>query len=58
MLTDAQFSRLTQALTILQHAEAGLAREVISRLLEDFAARGLVRSSRGEVEVLDAQGLE
>lgn len=39
-------------------AELGSSREVISRLLEDFAARGLVRSSRGEIEVLDEAGLE
>ena len=39
-------------------AELGSSREVISRLLEDFAARGLIRSSRGEVEVLDEAGLE
>jgi len=38
-------------------AELGSSREVISRLLEDLAARGLVRSGRGEVEVLDAEGL-
>lgn len=35
-------------------AELGSSREVISRLLEDFAERGLVRVGRGEVEVLDA----
>lgn len=35
-------------------SELGSSREVISRLLEDFAARGLVRVSRGEIEVLDS----
>ncbi len=39
-------------------AELGSSREVISRLLEDFAERGLIRSARGEVEVLDAAGLK
>lgn len=39
-------------------SELGSSREVISRLLEDFAARGLIRSSRGEIEVLDWEGLE
>lgn len=39
-------------------AELGSSREVISRLLGDFSARGLVRVGRGEVEVLDAEGLE
>ncbi len=39
-------------------AELGSSREVISRLLEDFARRGLIRTGRGEVEVLDANELE
>ncbi len=39
-------------------AELGSSREVISRLLEDFAERGLIRVGRGEVEVLDVEGLE
>ena len=39
-------------------SELGSSREVISRLLEDLSARGLVRSSRGEIEVLDADELE
>ena len=38
-------------------AELGSSREVISRLLEDFSARGLVKVGRGEVEVLDSEGL-
>lgn len=38
-------------------AELGSSREVISRILEDFAARGLIRSSRGEIEVLDFESL-
>lgn len=37
--------------------EIGSSREVISRLLEDFAHRDLIRLSRGEVEVLDSDGL-
>ena len=39
-------------------SELGSSREVISRLLEDFSERGLIRSGRGEVEILDRQGLE
>jgi CRP/FNR family transcriptional regulator len=39
-------------------SELGTSREVISRLLEDLSARGLVRSTRGEIEVLDEAGLE
>ncbi len=38
-------------------AELGSSREVISRLLEDFSERGFVGVSRGEVELLDADGL-
>ena len=37
--------------------EIGSSREVISRLLEDFAQRDYLRLSRGEVEVLDSEGL-
>ena len=39
-------------------SELGTSREVISRLLEDFAERGLIRSSRGEIEVLNADEME
>jgi CRP/FNR family transcriptional regulator len=39
-------------------AELGSSREVVSRLLEDFSERGLIRSARGEIEVLDAEGLK
>ena len=39
-------------------SELGSSREVISRLLEDLSARGLVRATRGEIEVLDEAGLE
>lgn len=38
-------------------AELGSSREVISRLLEDFGRQGLVSVGRGEVRVLDADGL-
>jgi CRP/FNR family transcriptional regulator len=37
--------------------EIGSSREVISRLLEDFSNRGLVRLSRGEIQILDFEGL-
>jgi CRP/FNR family transcriptional regulator len=38
-------------------SELGSSREVISRLIEDFTERGLIRSGRGEIEVLDREGL-
>jgi CRP/FNR family transcriptional regulator len=39
-------------------SELGSSREVISRLLEDLSERGLVRVSRGEIEVADSDGLK
>jgi CRP/FNR family transcriptional regulator, anaerobic regulatory protein len=39
-------------------AELGSSREVISRLIEDFASQGYVRSGRGEIEVLDEEALQ
>lgn len=39
-------------------AELGSSREVISRLLEHLEADGLIRRSRGAVEVIDRAGLE
>jgi CRP/FNR family transcriptional regulator len=37
--------------------ELGTSREVVSRILEDFTAGGLVATGRGTVTVLDAAGL-
>ncbi len=39
-------------------AELGSSREVISRLLEDFANEGSIRSGRGTLEILDFESLE
>jgi CRP/FNR family transcriptional regulator len=38
-------------------SELGSSREVISRLLEDFSERGLIRTGRGEIEILDYERL-
>lgn len=38
-------------------AELGTSREVVSRILEGFASAGLIASSRGEVQILDHEGL-
>jgi CRP/FNR family transcriptional regulator len=38
-------------------SELGSSREVISRLLEDFDARGVIRTQRGMIEILDFEGL-
>ena len=48
------------AITITQDALAkklGTAREVISRSLSQFKARGLVNVKRGQIEILDKKGL-
>lgn len=37
--------------------ELGSSREVISRLPDDFAERGLIRLSRGTIEAVDAEKL-
>jgi CRP/FNR family transcriptional regulator len=39
-------------------AELGSSREVISRILEGFASAGLISSSRGQLEILDQEGLQ
>ena len=39
-------------------AELGSSREVISRIMEGFASAGLISSSRGQVEILDREGLQ
>jgi CRP/FNR family transcriptional regulator len=39
-------------------SELGSSREVISRLLEDFASRGLIRTRRGTIEILDYEALQ
>ena len=38
-------------------AELGTSREVVSRILEGFGSAGLIGSSRGQVEILDKEGL-
>ena len=39
-------------------AELGSSREVISRILEDFSAEGIIRSTRGAIEVMDQEALQ
>jgi CRP/FNR family transcriptional regulator len=38
-------------------ADLGSSREVISRILEDFSARGLLKVSRGSITILDREAL-
>jgi len=39
-------------------AELGSSREVISRILEDFSAQGLVEGSRGTIRILEREALQ
>lgn len=39
-------------------ADLGSSREVISRLIEDFASEGILRSGRGAIEILDFELLQ
>jgi CRP/FNR family transcriptional regulator, anaerobic regulatory protein len=39
-------------------SELGSSREVISRLLEDFSAQGVVEVSRGSIRILNREGLQ
>jgi CRP/FNR family transcriptional regulator len=39
-------------------AELGSSREVISRILEDFSAQGLVEGSRGMIKILDRDSIQ
>lgn len=39
-------------------AELGSSREVISRILEDFAALGLIRTARGVIDILNPAALD
>jgi CRP/FNR family transcriptional regulator len=38
-------------------ADVGSSREVVSRILKDFVLRGLIKSSRGNIEIIDRQGI-
>jgi CRP/FNR family transcriptional regulator len=39
-------------------AELGSSREVVSRILEDFSAQGMVEVSRGSIRILDREALQ
>ena len=39
-------------------AELGSSREVISRILEDFSAQGMIEVSRGSIKILDREALQ
>lgn len=55
-----KLGRQSNPMQITHHdiaVELGSSREVISRLLEDFASRKLIRLSRGVCEIIDFNGL-
>lgn len=54
MSTDGTVSATHQALSV----ELGTAREVISRILGDFQRRGWVETARGEIRIINREGLE
>ncbi len=58
LLKRAQAGTLIQITHQEIAAELGSSREVISRLMEGFASAGLISAARGQVEILDAQGLQ
>jgi CRP/FNR family transcriptional regulator len=39
-------------------AELGSSREVVSRILEDFSAQGMIAVSRGNIKILDREALQ
>ncbi len=57
----AERSRKSDSIRITHQeiaAELGSSREVISRILEDFSLRGMIRVSRGTIKVLDPEALQ
>lgn len=54
MVTDGTVFATHQALAV----ELGTAREVISRILGDFQRRGWVETARGEIRIINREGLE
>jgi CRP/FNR family transcriptional regulator len=54
-------SRLANPVTVTHHeiaAELGSSREVISRILGEFARQGLIELARGTIKILDFESLE
>ncbi len=55
------YSRIQNPICITHQeiaAELGSSREVISRILEDFASQGLIQSKRGIIEIVDVESLQ
>jgi CRP/FNR family transcriptional regulator, anaerobic regulatory protein len=51
-------NRLIQKTHAELAADVGSSREVISRILKDFAERGLVNMTRGSIEVVDLESIQ
>jgi len=58
LLTRSQVGNLLRITHQEIARELGSSREVISRILEDFASRGGIRTGRGTVEILDFEFLK
>lgn len=59
-LLDHKVMEQSESLAITHEAlarDAGTAREVVTRILKQFQADGLVKLTRGNVEILDEAGL-
>jgi CRP/FNR family transcriptional regulator, anaerobic regulatory protein len=57
LLTKAKMGSRIQITHQEIAAELGTSREVVSRILEGFASAGLISAARGELEMLDPDGL-
>jgi CRP/FNR family transcriptional regulator len=57
ILANGQSSDLVHMTHHEMAAELGSSREVISRILEDFSAQGLLKVSRGNLRILDRDAL-
>jgi CRP/FNR family transcriptional regulator len=56
-----QRSRTVQPIHITHQeiaAELGSSREVISRIIEDFARRGMIRATRGSITIINLEALQ
>ncbi|MBO9475664.1 Crp/Fnr family transcriptional regulator [Shimia sp. R10_1] len=58
LLELADTRQTVRATHVVLASELGTAREVISRILSEFQRRGWIEQSRGEVKLLDPDGLE
>jgi CRP/FNR family transcriptional regulator len=58
LLSRCQSERIVRITHQEIAAELGSSREVISRILEDFAAQGAIHPARGTIEVINPDWLQ